>query len=237
MAACAAQHGAGQAEPHDRDSYSGWVTNAVTGKPINGAVVVAVWYIERRQSFMGIEGTKTIEVIRLEEAVTDEQGRFGFAPMGDYTPPVGWERSAFPSLHFFSPGYEPKGLGRVAWEHGERYGYPEEKQLEPRHPPRKLGWQREIQLYPYLARPLTRGEAADPIYRQMTDTQKILARLTGFARFLASNVEFSRSTLGEKTAVQAQWSAIAMINDEIRKYQPDFHWWNRPIEQALALKR
>jgi hypothetical protein len=216
---CAAQ-GAREPDSHDQDSYSGWVTDAVTGQPIPGAVVVAVWDIERRQSFMGVEGTKTIEVVRLEEAVTDEQGRFGFVPIGDYTPPAGWQRSAFPILYFFKSGYEPKGIGRIAWEHGEGYGLPEEPQLQGR-PPRRLG-------------PLTQGEAADPIYRQMTDTQKIMGRLTNFARALANNVEFSSATLGETTAVQTQWRAITMIDDEIRKYRPDFHWWNRPIEQALA---
>jgi hypothetical protein len=232
ITACAAQ-GARQADSHDQDSYSGWVTDAVSGQPTPGAVVVAAWYIERRQSFMGVEGTKSIEVVRLEEMVTDEQGRFRFEPIGNYTPPAGWGRGAFPILHFFKPGYEPKGIGRIAWEHGEGYGLPIEPQLQGR-PPRRLGWQREVQLYRYLARPLTQGEAADPIYRQMTDTQKIMGRLTNFARALAENVEFSSATLGETVAVQTQWRAIAMVDDEIRKYQPDFHWWNRPIEQALA---
>src|SRR6266508_2365302 len=32
---------------HDTDSYRGWVTDAATGKPIEGAVVVARWHILR----------------------------------------------------------------------------------------------------------------------------------------------------------------------------------------------
>lgn len=158
MSACAAQR---ETRPgtHNYDSYSGWVRDATSGKPIEGAVVVAVWSIQHQQSFAGIPGIKTYEVIRLEEAVTDSEGRFGFAPMGQYRPPLGWERAQFPTLLFFKPGYEPKGLGRTDWEYGEDYSVP---RTEPTRIFRKVGWQREIPLYPYLTRPLTEIEAADP---------------------------------------------------------------------------
>lgn len=212
---------------HDHDSYSGWVTDAATGQPIEGAVIVAKWQIEQRQSFSGIEGITTIKVIRLEETLTDKEGRFQFAPLGDYTPPLGWERGAFPVLLFFKPGYEPTGLGRAEWQYGEDYQSPRKDQGRPL---RKEGWQREIQLYRYLKRPVPEYQAMNPIYQRKTDEQKILDPLMSFANSLAFNLDHAQR---EQTAIEAQWRAILMVNDEIRRYRPDYQWSDPRIRRAL----
>src|SRR5215213_9224260 len=72
---------------HERDSYSGWVTDAATGNPIEGAVVVAKWQIVQRYLH-----STTNHIVRLEETLTDKEGRFQFTPLGSYTPPLTWER-------------------------------------------------------------------------------------------------------------------------------------------------
>jgi hypothetical protein len=94
--------------------------------------------------------------------------------MGRYRAPLGWERAQFPTLLFFKPGYEPKGLGRTDWEYGEDYSVP---RTEPTRIFRKVGWQREIPLYPYLTRPLTEIEAADPGQKLRNDAERIFAGL------------------------------------------------------------
>ncbi len=48
VAACAGPQA--KIDWHDTDSYRGWVTDAATGKPIEGAVVVATWHILRPRS-------------------------------------------------------------------------------------------------------------------------------------------------------------------------------------------
>jgi hypothetical protein len=221
---CAAQP-ARDVDWHDRDSYAGWVTDAETGEPLEGAVVVAAWNILQRHPLH----SKTVEVIRLDEAITDKEGRFEFAPLGAYTPPAGWERDegAFPVLHFFKPGYEPTGYQRFTWEFGQDARLPRKSE---QHAARKVGWQREIQLYRYLTGPVSDVESMNPIYQRMSDSQKILGPLKSFANFLARNVENSDSELAPfgnprtRKAIEAQWRAILMVDAEIRKYEPNHHW-------------
>ncbi len=55
----AATCGAQQERPvdwHQKDSYSGWLTDAYTGEPIEGAVVLAVWQIMQRHGIVGPRG-------------------------------------------------------------------------------------------------------------------------------------------------------------------------------------
>jgi hypothetical protein len=230
MSACAGQ----QERPvdwHDRDSYSGWVTDARTGEPIEGAVIVAKWQILQRHPLH----SRTDQIIRLEEILTDKEGRFQFAPLGHYEPPLGWERDegAFPHLAFFKPGYEPTGQQRFTWEFGQ------EARLAPNLrsvPLKKEGWKREIQLYEYLTRPSTSG-VIDPSIKS-TPEEKILDRLTSFASNLDRNVRlFEGSKRREREAVEAQWRAIVMIDNEIRKYEPKYQWLNSAIQDALRVNR
>lgn len=44
VTACAAQPGT-QVDWHENDSYAGWVTDAATGEPVEGAVIVAKWQL------------------------------------------------------------------------------------------------------------------------------------------------------------------------------------------------
>jgi hypothetical protein len=218
---------------HDNDSYSGWVTDAVTGEPLEGVVVIAVWEILWRHYFI-VEGSPHRETIRLEETLTDKEGRFRFAPLGNYAPPLAWERNEgrFPKLAFFKPGYEPTYRDRFNWEFGEETnlprGSPTPRALK------KLGWQREIPLYRYLTRPLSVAETMNPSDRRMTDKEKILARLTNFAHSLESNVTLAGKNIrDQRKAAEAQRSAILTMDEEIRQYRPKFEWHNAAIEALL----
>lgn len=228
---CAAQTGP-SIDWHEHDFYAGWVTDATTGQPIEGAVVVANWEIEQHH----LLHSRTDRIIRLEETVTDKEGRFAFPPLGDYTVPLGWERSEsnFPRLAFFKPGYEPAYRQRFSWEYGPQAATPDKN--APRAP-RKDGWQREIQLYPYLASPPT-TEVIDPSVRRTREGQ-ILDRLSGLASLLARNVDNSgdnatRAGIAQRrNAVDKQWRAITTVDAEIRKYRPKYSWSTREIREAL----
>lgn len=235
VTACASQER--PVDWHDHDSYSGWVTDAATGKPLKGAIVVASWRIVQRRPMHSM----SYLVIRVEETLTDAEGHFAFAPLGDYATPVGWERhGGFPGLFFFKPGYEMAFRQRFTWEHGEDAHIPRKDEA---HPPRKIGWRREIPLYRYLTRPLSEIRARDPIYRGMTNEQKILGPLKNFAYSLEANVRDSDSEMApndsarRRKAIEAQWRAIVMIDDELRRNGAIHQWpaeiWNL-LDKAKA---
>ena len=228
LTACAAQES--RVDWHEHDSYSGWVTDAATGKPISGAVVVASWRLVQRRPMHSM----SYLVVRVEETLTDADGRFAFAPLGDYVPLPGWERdAAFPVLSFFKPGYEPASRHRFTWEHGE------EGEPAPARGVRNSGWQRKIQLYRYLTKPPSEIRAADPIYRRMTDEQKILGPLKNFANALETNVRYSDFDIAptdsprRQKAIEAQWRAIATIDEELRRNGTTHPW---PPEFSKVLK-
>ena len=106
--------------------------------------------------------------------------------------------------------------------------------------PRKPGWEREVQLFRYLTRPET-SVVIDPSISRSPE-QKIYDRLDGFAFFLARNVRDSDDpgapddSRRRRKAVEAQWRAILMIDEEIQKYQPKYEWYGSAIRNALRNK-
>ncbi len=222
---------------HDTDSYRGWITDAATGKPIEGAVVVATWHILRPR--WSIEGGSYEQVIRLEEVLTDKDGRFEFAPLGDYSPPLGWRREeGSPIIFFFKPGYEPTVRDRKSWER-EWDGVGEPMNNPATASPRKPGWEREVQLFRYLTRP-ERSGVIDPSIKR-TPEQKIAASLAGFKGAIESNVDNSddpgapSDSPRRLKAIEIQWRAIVMIEQEMRKY-PYISSWNDAVDRAVRNK-
>ena len=223
-----------QTDWHDRDSYAGWITDASTGNPIEGVVVVAVWGILRRNYTLVAEGNPDKEIIRLEETLTDKEGRFQFSPLGYYDPPFGWQRDevAFPLLRIFKPGYLPAGRTRFTWEHGDQLELAAHSSA---NQARKEGWQREIRVYPYGSGPVSEVRATNPIYMKLTPEQKILDPLRSFASFLVSNLGNSATDLrSQRRTAEKQWRAMVMVDDEIRKYLPNYEWPNATARQMLS---
>jgi hypothetical protein len=214
---------------HEYDAYSGWVVDAATGEPIESTVVVAAWEIVQWHFFHG----SSRKIVHIQETVTDREGRFSLAPLGDYTPPLGWEREAhFPILAFFKPGYDWTTRQRFTWEYGE------DAELLTKPNPRNVGWQREIQLYRYLTTP-KRSTVIDHSLRPGPSEQQIINRLRGLASFLSRNAQDSYR---EEAAIEAQWRAILMVDAELRRYQTDYpqysgyywqSWWSKKIQLAL----
>lgn len=85
------------------------VVDADTGQPIEGVVVVAHWELHGG-SFTG--DALPCGVAGVEEAVTDQEGRFhlpGFGPVRVSCDVQIWN----PDLIFFKPGYEPKSVNNA----------------------------------------------------------------------------------------------------------------------------
>jgi hypothetical protein len=201
---------------HDSDSYRGRVVDAATGEPIEGAIVIGVWTILRRHYDIFVEGNPDLQIIRLEEQLTDKDGRFQFAALGKYVPPVGWQRDEnfFPTLKFFTPGYEPSYRDRFTWEW--QPGAPAATR-----PP--AGWERDIALYRYLTKPDISTVRDSSIQR--TPQSKMLGPLTNLAFSIEQNVKISgESGIAQRRAIDAQWRAIQMLDQEIRKYEPYYQW-------------
>jgi len=81
--------------------FRGQVVDADTGKPIEGALVLATWF------FSGLAEGEPLKILAIEEAVTDPEGRFRMA---------GWIRLNFepgrldddqPEMWHFARGYMP----------------------------------------------------------------------------------------------------------------------------------
>lgn len=78
------------------------VVDADTGKPIQGVAVVAYWELYQG----GIAGGGPCAAANVEEAVTDENGRFWLPGWGPITGSCGVMRNGNPMLYFFKPGYK-----------------------------------------------------------------------------------------------------------------------------------
>ncbi len=83
---------------YHKPAYEGRVLDAETEQPIEGAVVVAVFY---KQTFGIVEwGTG---VIRVTETVTDNNGRFRFSSYTTLINPLAWSLQV--CFTIFKPGY------------------------------------------------------------------------------------------------------------------------------------
>ncbi|MBM4255257.1 MAG: hypothetical protein FJ147_05105 [Deltaproteobacteria bacterium] len=94
---------------YSAEAIEAWVVDEDTGKPIEGAVVVAHWEL------MGGLHPDTIGQLMILEAVTDAQGRFQFQAWGpEPRPTEGFLHNYDPELLLFKSGYEYKNLSNRA---------------------------------------------------------------------------------------------------------------------------
>ena len=102
LQACAAMHSA--------ESIEAWVVDAQTDQPIEGAVVVAHWQLERKFAIPpGVVGYDPRGPLQLQilETVTDANGRFGFPAWGPRRAPLGsYLEGEDPRIIIFKSGYE-----------------------------------------------------------------------------------------------------------------------------------
>jgi hypothetical protein len=101
----------------------GFIIDADTRRPIEGAVVVAHWDLE-----FGLEGGSAFAWVVME-TVTDKQGRFEFAGWGprkvpDFLPSEARLKGRDPKVEFFKLGYE--GIAQTQSHAGKDYNRPKE---------------------------------------------------------------------------------------------------------------
>jgi len=169
--------------------YRGSVTDAATGKPIEGAVVVVAWHIRRTIGSME-GGTTGMDVVGFAEVLTDKDGRFEAGPLGsNYSVPMFYSKdeSSFPKIAFFKPGYEPTYRNERSWDQ-ERDHLSQPFNNPATASPRRSTGEREVQLFRYLTRPVSEARAINPIYQRMTAEEKIYGLLWNFASSLATTV-------------------------------------------------
>jgi len=122
--ACAAE----TVRPDPRAEIGGRVIDAVTGAPIEGAVIVATWRIELPPSpaaialgvAIGGHGGSERRTAYIAEALTDRDGRFSIPA---WTAARQWHAGALtsdsPSIAFFKPGFSPAGATLSGWNGGK----------------------------------------------------------------------------------------------------------------------
>ena len=84
------------------EPFSAQVVDAETGKPIEGAIVVANWELVRG----GLDGAHHVGQLEVKEAVTDANGRFAFEGFTRLNPTLAELRNADPRVLVFKGGYD-----------------------------------------------------------------------------------------------------------------------------------
>ena len=125
LPACAAT----PASTEPRSEIGGRVVDAVTGTPVEGAVVIATWWTELPPNpaelilgLAGIGGHGAAErcTAYVSESLTDRDGRFvipGWSVANQWQP--GRLTSYSPSIRFVARGYAPAAAGLGSWSSGQ----------------------------------------------------------------------------------------------------------------------
>ena len=201
----------------------GRVVDAETGAPVEGAVVEAAWNVRHVAwaPILGSAHSGTPKIIRVAEALTDQDGRFAVA--GRPEVPGGWERDAlaFPLIWFFKPGYEPDRRGPGGFLTGV------DAYREPLNPPK-------------LFVPYTNEEGAVIALHRRGANEKALDKLASMASFLDGNLMFAEGLGPQGGAtldnMAAERRALLMVDAEIRKLAGRPHWWG-PAQDYVRSER
>jgi hypothetical protein len=89
-------------------AIEGWIYDAVTGKPVEGASVAVIWEI-----YGGVAHGTTIDHLLTEEVKTDSQGRFVLPPWGPKLVLLNELRNGTPTLVVGKAGYYFEVSGHV----------------------------------------------------------------------------------------------------------------------------
>ena len=90
---------------YSAEAIEGRVTDADTGKPLEGVILVAHWQLQG-----GFEGGTPIKELQIAEAVTDRDGRYSFPGWGPRFAASGHLKSESPEILLFKPGYKFRAL-------------------------------------------------------------------------------------------------------------------------------
>ena len=96
--------------------FDGKVVDKETDNPIAGAVVIALWYLERVNEEQDYYSNK-VGTLHIDQAVTDKEGLFNFKKWVKSKPrPSGWRLSEDkdPVIKIFAPGYQDIVLNHIA---------------------------------------------------------------------------------------------------------------------------
>lgn len=95
------------------EAFGGKILDEITGKPVPGVVIAAVWPLERR---VGAFHPSTITTVHIElmEVVSDENGNFKFPAWGPrLNATLDAMQTGNPRLLIFKPGYFFKHVGNL----------------------------------------------------------------------------------------------------------------------------
>lgn len=87
------------------DAVEGWVVDSATGKPVEGAIVVAHWQLKG-----GWEGGVAVGQMQIYETVTDAAGRYFIPGWGPRFALRGQPGNEWPGIFVFKPGYRHLAL-------------------------------------------------------------------------------------------------------------------------------
>ena len=98
---------------YSAEVVTGQIVDAKTGKPIDKAIVVAIWELERGFS---IEGGILAGHLHVQEVLTDKDGFYQVDAWGPKKPPKGsYTNSRSPKLAIFKKGYYPDAKKNFWW--------------------------------------------------------------------------------------------------------------------------
>jgi hypothetical protein len=216
---------AGLPDTYAGAAIGGRIVDGATGKPIEGAVVVASWIVSPTYYF---HAPTKFKVIHLVEAVSDTNGNYSIPAWGPIERPSGWEkfRASDPSLGVFKPGFEPVFLENIAWKTREQTGPPFNTRdtafLRSAHDAKDItlfkhgvGKKDQLGLDPSIGR---------------TPEMALLEKLNSFAFFLERNVEYAdegdapRKTSSRMEAMRNQRRAVLLVDDELKKVGSKHNW-------------
>lgn len=201
--------GAGPSEAvwpmYHEPSFDGKVIDIATGKPIEGAVVVAVY----NKRALGASKGQSSSVINVKEVLTDREGRFHI-PSYTTVLALPFTQSDRTTFLIYKPGYASVTLplknlftGRTKWE----------KELSPWDDP-VLSGKYKIRLFPSGAIGLPKLETKDERLRNMPSLPDKLDHL-GRQKKLIRLINEEKRELGEPEIDPYQMRSILL--DEVKK--------------------
>ena len=95
--------------------FRGRLVDAVTGHPIDGAVIVANWDMVFPSSLPNAE--ERWKLLSVYETLTDSEGTFAISNLGVAGPPAGWRKApdAYPRFMALKPGYAIRYGNQSFW--------------------------------------------------------------------------------------------------------------------------